>query len=798
MSELLGYDSKLFLNSDYSETTFEIGGIKQTVLCLNSSTTDLDLTGQIVWPASQVLSWFLHQFPDLVRNKTVLELGSGCGLAGLVAAQLGASTVYLTDSSPVILHQLQKTIELNCNQGGGEKRISRLEWGQQETIKRLIDEFKEQGKFPDVIIAADVFQTSFGSPALLFQSIKHITESHPSKKMTFYVCFALRKTTKEELVKECAQEEGFILEEVSLPSQFSKQSLRRSTLCNASVEELSSSLLPSIFNHFYLAYERVALPCSTLSCGDVIYRSTLDPNLRMEQHGIAPLGLFLIAACVYYLFITPGVIPGMIDFYFTAALQRTKTKVYNKADLKLGKKLGGGGFGLVYKADLKTEDGKLVSAVVKKAKEFGEAEVWMNERLMRLPQKCCAEFITAFEEATGDAFNWRGAKTDLVYSGDTQGKDYHVADPPLWLVWKYEGDFTLYDLLQQKDFPYNLEPYLLGRELTIPKGPYRKLVSIKIAMQQILEALKLCHSVGIVHRDVKPQNCILSEQDLQIKFIDLGAAADLRIGINYVPNEFLLDPRYAPPQNYIMSTQTPRAPSAPLAALLSPILWHLEKPDRFDMYSAGVIFLQMIFPKLRSDNNLIAFNRKLESLDYDIEKWRKIIEQNSGKEFKEGFQMMDMEDAAGWSLVKKLLVYDPTRRLSASQAIRHRFFNDSMSMKFLEDFTENLDKMTRPVLEELRVDEVVTGTQRVGGLTERELAEALGEDKPAPRPSRDASYTIAWWKNRQASLNKKIKQKKEPESISESRKIDKKEDPAELEVSASPGFFTTLGLSRKS
>jgi len=72
---------------------------------------------------------------------------------------------------------------------------------------------------------------------------------------------------------------------------------------------------------------------------------------------------------------------------------------------------------------------------------------------------------------------------------------------------------------------------------------------------QVVEGLRACHSTGIVHRDVKPQNVIVCGKDQCTKMIDLGAAADLRVGINYVPNEFLLDPRYAPPEQYIMSTQ---------------------------------------------------------------------------------------------------------------------------------------------------------------------------------------------------------------------------------------------------
>jgi len=80
----------------------------------------------------------------------------------------------------------------------------------------------------------------------------------------------------------------------------------------------------------------------------------------------------------------------------------------------------------------------------------------------------------------------------------------------------------------------------------------------RLISEQVLEALAKIHATGIVHRDIKPQNIIVSESDCRLKYIDLGAAADLRVGINYVPNEYLLDPRFAPPQQYIMSTQTPK------------------------------------------------------------------------------------------------------------------------------------------------------------------------------------------------------------------------------------------------
>ena len=47
----------------------------------------------------------------------------------------------------------------------------------------------------------------------------------------------------------------------------------------------------------------------------------------------------------------------------------------------------------------------------------------------------------------------------------------------------------------------------------------------------------------------------------------------------------------------------------PVASLLSPVLWQLNAPDRFDMYSLGIMVLQLAFAPLRSDNALIAFNK---------------------------------------------------------------------------------------------------------------------------------------------------------------------------------------------
>ena len=67
--------ANLFVCEQYVVKNFSFWERKQSLLCSNMSTTDHDLTGQIVWPASNNLSWFIAKNgPELFAGKTVIEV----------------------------------------------------------------------------------------------------------------------------------------------------------------------------------------------------------------------------------------------------------------------------------------------------------------------------------------------------------------------------------------------------------------------------------------------------------------------------------------------------------------------------------------------------------------------------------------------------------------------------------------------------------------------------------------------------------------------------------------------------
>ncbi|XP_011021675.1 PREDICTED: serine/threonine-protein kinase STN7, chloroplastic [Populus euphratica] len=473
----------------------------------------------------------------------------------------------------------------------------------------------------------------------------------------------------------------------------------------------------------------VGLPCTVMECGDIIYRSTLPKpsGLTLTVPGAA-----LALGTLSYLWATPGVAPGFFDMFFLAFVERLFRPTFKKDDFVLGKKLGEGAFGVVYRASLTKKPSSKVpyqkegDLVLKKATEYGAVEIWMNERVRRACANSCADFVHGFLE-----------------NSSKKGAEY-------WLIWRYEGEATLYDLMQSKEFPYNVETMIVKEVQDLPRGLERENRIIQTIMRQLLFALDGLHSTGIVHRDIKPQNIIFSEGSRTFKIIDLGAAADLRVGINYIPKEFLLDPRYAAPEQYIMSTQTPSAPSAPVATALSPVLWQMNLPDRFDIYSTGLIFLQMAFSGLRSDSALIQFNRQLKRCDYDLNAWRKSVEPRASSDLRKGFELLDLDGGIGWELLTSMVRYKAGQRISAKGALANPYFDREglLVLSLMQNLRLQLFRATQQDYGEAAewVIQLMakSGTEKEGGFTEAQLQELRERQRPTKKasPQRNALASV--------------------------------------------------------
>jgi len=385
----------------------------------------------------------------------------------------------------------------------------------------------------------------------------------------------------------------------------------------------------------------------------------------------------VVAVTWLYLTARPGVLSGAVDTYVFAPLQQALDTLLGRRSLKMsdfvvGERIGEGSFGVVYsgavvprggaaieeragraKTKLQLDDRYKEKVILKKikvgtvgAKECGDYEEWFNYRVARAAPESCADFMGSF---VADK-----TKSEFVKGGK-------------WLVWKFEGDRTLGNYVTDRGFPSNLEPLMFGRALRGVDSLTRAALVVKQVMRQLVTSLRRIHDTGIVHRDIKPSNLVVTRRG-QVKLIDFGAATDLRIGKNYVPDRTLLDPDYCPPELYVLPEETPTPPAEPIAAILSPILWQLNSPDLFDMYSAGIVLMQMATPALRSPSGLKNFNSELKAAGYDLNRWRETTRRRPD------LQILDLDSGRGWDLATKLIAQREKGRLSAAAALRHPYF----------------------------------------------------------------------------------------------------------------------------
>ncbi|KAG8373623.1 hypothetical protein BUALT_Bualt11G0043500 [Buddleja alternifolia] len=124
------------------------------------------------WPSEEVLAYYSISHLGSFRNKRVIELGSGYGLAGLVIAMVAdASEVVISDGNPQVVNYAN-----SASFGGTKVKSMLLHWDQNE-VSDICGTF-------DVIVASDCtffkeFHKSFA------RTIRYLLKDGPSEAILF-------------------------------------------------------------------------------------------------------------------------------------------------------------------------------------------------------------------------------------------------------------------------------------------------------------------------------------------------------------------------------------------------------------------------------------------------------------------------------------------------------------------------------------------------------------------------------------------------------------------------------------
>lgn len=231
---------------------------------------------------------------------------------------------------------------------------------------------------------------------------------------------------------------------------------------------------------------------------------------------------------------------------------------------------------------------------------------------------------------------------------------------------------------------------------------------VRCLVQKILKAISFCHKNRIVHRDLKPENFLLTVQDLdkaELKVIDFG----LSITLNEPATEM-----------------TARVGTA---YYIAPEVLRRRYTKSCDLWSIGVVMFILLvgYPPFYGASDAEVMSKVIKwKFTFAGTEWESIS--NSAKD-----------------LISKLLDMDPRRRASASQALEHAWFKDSLG----DDKVISTDVYTRlrdychqhvlkrivlnVIAKNVKVDEIATlkkafaaiDTESKGYLTLSELDQAL-------------------------------------------------------------------------
>ncbi|XP_020233650.1 protein N-lysine methyltransferase METTL21A isoform X1 [Cajanus cajan] len=198
--EIVCLDASFFVDDNYQLTKFTFGSQEMQLFCLHSASTDFDLTGQLVWPGAMLMNDYLSKNINMLQGCTVIELGSGVGITGILCSRF-CHKVLMTDHNEEVLKILKKNIELhscpeNISSTSHGLVAEKLEWGNTGQINEILQ--KHPGGF-DFILGADIcFQQS--SIPMLFDTVKQLLQIREGRKCKFILAYVSRAKTMDSMI----------------------------------------------------------------------------------------------------------------------------------------------------------------------------------------------------------------------------------------------------------------------------------------------------------------------------------------------------------------------------------------------------------------------------------------------------------------------------------------------------------------------------------------------------------------------------------------------------------------------
>ena len=167
---------------------------------------------------------------------------------------------------------------------------------------------------------------------------------------------------------------------------------------------------------------------------------------------------------------------------------------------------------------------------------------------------------------------------------------------------------SIYDLAVRGDLNYLVMEFIDGMSLKdyIKLHSPLSIQTVVSVITQLLDALSLCHSKSVIHRDLKPQNIMITA-DGNIKILDFGIARMTALSDLTQVGTSLGSPEYMAPELFAASAYEPRS----------------------DLYAIGIIAFELLSGVIpfQGDTLAVIFNKHFNDQIPALSNYRKDIPQ---------------------------------------------------------------------------------------------------------------------------------------------------------------------------